>query len=88
MNTIMFDKLQGNFLIRVVRCRVGHYADAQGEITTDPWKSAMLLPSGGHKGFALGMMVEVLCSTLSGMAFGPHTVPMYGPNSDPGTANI
>lgn len=52
-------------------------------MTTDPWKYAHLLPSGGHKGFALGAMVEVLCATLSGMMFGLHTVPMYGSDSDP-----
>lgn len=46
--------------------------DAQGQPTTDPNALRYLFPlggtreQGGHKGFALGLMVEVLCAVLSG----------------------
>lgn len=28
--------------------------------------------SGGYKGYGLGMMVEILCATMSGSEFGPN----------------
>ncbi len=45
--------------------------------TTDPNEIAMLLPVGGHKGYGLSLMVEILCSTLTGMPFGPHISKMF-----------
>ena len=45
--------------------------------TDHSWFPGVLLaPIGGYKGFGLAMMIEVLCSLLSGMPFGPD-VPMY-----------
>ncbi|MEW6500660.1 MAG: Ldh family oxidoreductase [Thermodesulfobacteriota bacterium] len=52
-------------------------ADAEGRPTTDPHEIAMLLPVGGHKGYGLSLMVEVLCSMLTGMPFGPHIPKMF-----------
>ena len=52
--------------------------DSDGKKTNDPFKAKALLPIGGYKGFALASMVEVLCSNLSGMNFGPHIPSMYG----------
>ncbi|MEW6428686.1 MAG: Ldh family oxidoreductase [Thermodesulfobacteriota bacterium] len=55
----------------------GAGADAEGRPTTDPHRIAMLLPVGGHKGYGLSLMVEVLCSMLTGMPFGPHIPKMF-----------
>jgi LDH2 family malate/lactate/ureidoglycolate dehydrogenase len=42
--------------------------DAAGQPTTDPSTVTALLPLGGPKGFALGMLVEILGGVLSGAA--------------------
>ncbi len=50
---------------------VGWLVDAQGESTTDPKDypaGGALLPIGGHKGFGLALMVEILSAVLSGAA--------------------
>ena len=52
--------------------------DKYGAITNIPEEAKSLLGIGKYKGFALAAMVEVLCSTLSGMPFGPHIASMYG----------
>ncbi len=52
--------------------------DSFGHPTSDPNKAKGLIPIGKYKGYALAAMVEVLCSTLSGMEFGPHIPSMYG----------
>jgi uncharacterized oxidoreductase len=49
----------------------GAILDGQGEPTTDPQAfyaspPGVILPLGGHKGFALGVIVEVLAGALSG----------------------
>jgi len=48
--------------------------DRDGEPTEDPIEGmrGLLLPLGGHKGYGLSVMVEILCSVLTGAAFGPH----------------
>lgn len=46
--------------------------------TTDPHRISMLLPVGGYKGYGLSLMVEVLCSMLTGMPYGPHMTHMFG----------
>ena len=51
--------------------------DAEGNPTNNPSEAKALLGIGNYKGFALAAMVEVLCSTLSGMPFGPHIPSMY-----------
>ena len=52
--------------------------DAEGRPTTDPHKVVGLAPSGAHKGYALALMVEVLCAQLMGLPFGRHVTKMYG----------
>ncbi len=50
-----------------------------GEPTTDP-KAALdgaLLPLGGHKGFGLAMVIDVLAGVLAGGPFGPHIGELY-----------
>lgn len=48
--------------------------DLNGRPTEDPVEGmrGLLLPLGGHKGYGLSVMVEILCSVLTGAAFGPH----------------
>jgi LDH2 family malate/lactate/ureidoglycolate dehydrogenase len=38
----------------------------------------MLEPTGGYKGYGLGIMVEILCAGLSGGPFDKDILPMYG----------
>ncbi len=52
--------------------------DSKGMPTKIPSEAKSLLPIGNYKGYALASMVEVLCSTLSGMNFGPNIPTMYG----------
>ncbi len=55
--------------------------DKNGEMTTDPKRAVALLPIGGYKGYGLGLMVEILCSILTGMPFGPQIEKMFPANS-------
>lgn len=55
----------------------GWGVDEQGDDTQDAERIVALHPMGGYKGYALSMMVEVLCSLLTGMPFGRHIVRMY-----------
>lgn len=60
----------------------GWAVDANGAPTDDPAQAApggALLPlggfgtaTGGHKGFGLGLLCEILCGVLAGSAFGPE----------------
>jgi LDH2 family malate/lactate/ureidoglycolate dehydrogenase len=52
--------------------------DGDGKPTTDPQRVVGLAPSGAHKGYALALMVEVLCAQLMGVPFGRHVTKMYG----------
>jgi LDH2 family malate/lactate/ureidoglycolate dehydrogenase len=52
-------------------------ADANGNPTTDPESAKYLLPIGDYKGYGLSMMVDVLCSLLSGMPGGANVSEMY-----------
>ncbi|QCI68159.1 Ldh family oxidoreductase [Phreatobacter stygius] len=53
---------------------------ADGEATTDPDAAirGMLLPTGGPKGFALALMIDLMCGLLSGGASGAEVRPLYG----------
>lgn len=59
----------------------GVAADENGEMTTDPALSRMLLPLGGdiagYKGYGMAMVVDILCSLLSGMPNGKDVSTMY-----------
>ena len=52
--------------------------DKDGNLTKIPEEAKALLGIGNYKGYALASMVEILCSTLSGMPYGPHIPSMYG----------
>jgi len=51
--------------------------DAFGRPTQDPSEARMLEPSGGYKGYGLGVMVEVLCGLLAGGPVGRDILPMF-----------
>jgi len=50
----------------------GWAVDAAGNPTIDPAKAVAFLPFGGHKGYGLALVVEILCACLCGMPFGPN----------------
>lgn len=52
--------------------------DAAGKATTDAARAVGLAPTGAHKGYALALMVEILCAHLAGVPFGLHVTKMYG----------
>lgn len=58
----------------------GWALDKDGNPTTDVQAalSGMMLPVGGHKGYGLALMVEILSAVLGGAAFGPHIGALYG----------
>jgi L-2-hydroxycarboxylate dehydrogenase (NAD+) len=43
------------------------FYDDQGNVTLDPKVAHSVMPAGEYKGFALALMVEVLCGSLVGM---------------------
>jgi ureidoglycolate dehydrogenase (NAD+) len=55
--------------------------DAQGAPTTDAQAAAAVVPLGGaaygHKGYALALVVDLLCGPLLGNPYGPHIPPMF-----------
>ncbi len=57
--------------------------DEDGNPTTDPSRIAGLHPIAGPKGSGLAMVIDLLCSVLSGMPFGPHINKMYGEMDEP-----
>jgi ureidoglycolate dehydrogenase (NAD+) len=61
--------------------------DAQGEPTTDADAAAAVLPLGGrdfgHKGYALALIVDLLCGPLLGNPYGPHIPPMFEAIAEP-----
>lgn len=67
----------------------GIAADENGVMTTNPAKAKMLLPLGGemagYKGYAMAMVVDILCSLLSGMPNGKDVTTMY--EADGGNIN-
>lgn len=63
----------------------GWALDAEGRPTTDPDAAlkGSMLPSGGVKGFGMGLMVEVLASALAGAASSREASPFSGPAGGP-----
>jgi LDH2 family malate/lactate/ureidoglycolate dehydrogenase len=51
--------------------------DAAGRGVINPHEAASLAPTGGYKGFGLGMMVEILCGLLAGGPVAREIIPMY-----------
>lgn len=52
--------------------------DALGRPATDPHAVVGLAPMAGPKGYALALVIEVLCAQLTGVPFGIHVARMYG----------
>jgi ureidoglycolate dehydrogenase (NAD+) len=57
--------------------------DADGNATTDPTAVAGLHPAAGPKGSGLAMVIDIFCSLLAGMPWGPHINQMYGEMAAP-----
>lgn len=57
--------------------------DEDGRPTTDPGKIKYLLPLGGHKGYALSFLIDILCGPLTGSLFGRRLPLMYGGENEP-----
>lgn len=51
--------------------------DAEGNPTTDPRAVAGLHPAAGSKGSGLAMVIDIFCSLLAGIPWGPHINRMY-----------
>ena len=53
---------------------LGWALDADGQPTTDAKKglAGSIAPSGGYKGFSMGLLVEVMCAALAGALRGPE----------------
>ncbi len=69
----------------------GWATDRYGRPTDDPTVGfeGFLLPIGGHKGFGLSLMVDLLCGVLSGGAFQHGIASMYAePDKPSGTCHM
>ncbi len=51
--------------------------DADGNESANPEKIVALKPLGGHKGYALAFLIDMLCGPLNGMPFGTNITSMY-----------
>lgn len=64
---------------------IGWAVDAEGQPVSDPWQATGLLPLGGErltsgqKGYGLALLVEILCSQLSGSLWSRDVVYSRGP---------
>jgi LDH2 family malate/lactate/ureidoglycolate dehydrogenase len=64
------------------------WANDKDGLPTEDAKAALeglILPVGGHKGYGLALMVDVLSGVLMGANFGPEVGPLY---NNPGTQGI
>ena len=64
----------------------GWATDAKGNPTTDPevaLAEGVLLPAGGVKGAALGLMVEILAAPLTGSALSTEASSFFTPEGEP-----
>ncbi|HUV89441.1 MAG TPA: Ldh family oxidoreductase [Anaerolineae bacterium] len=57
--------------------------DQDGHPTADPHRIVGLHPIAGPKGSGLAMIIDIFCSILTGMAWGPHINKMYGDMDQP-----
>ncbi len=64
---------------------LGWATDREGRPTTDPnvGFKGFLLPMGGHKGFGLSLLVDILCGVITGGSFQHHLKSMYVYPQDP-----
>lgn len=63
----------------------GWATDAKGRPTDDPFVGfkGFLLPLGGHKGFGLSLMIDILCGVLTGGAYQFDIKSMYSAPEEP-----
>jgi len=64
---------------------LGWATDSEGRPTTDPnvGFNGFLLPVGGHKGFGLSLLVDILCGVITGGSFQHQLKSMYRYPTDP-----
>jgi L-2-hydroxycarboxylate dehydrogenase (NAD+) len=64
---------------------LGWATDREGRPTTDPnvGFKGFLLPMGGHKGFGLSLLVDILCGVITGGSFQNELKSMYVYPEDP-----
>jgi LDH2 family malate/lactate/ureidoglycolate dehydrogenase len=64
---------------------LGWATDSGGRPTTDPQVgfNGFLLPLGGHKGFGLSLLVDILCGVITGGSFQHQLKSMYRYPGDP-----
>jgi L-2-hydroxycarboxylate dehydrogenase (NAD+) len=70
---------------------LGWATDREGRPTTDPKVGfkGFLLPMGGHKGFGLSLLVDILCGVITGGSFQHELKSMYVyPNDPSNTAHL
>lgn len=73
------------------RIPLGWATDSEGRPTTDPNAGfeGFLLPLGGHKGFGLSLLVDILCGVITGGSFQHQLKSMYRyPNDPSNTAHL
>lgn len=84
----------GKFLLaqsRDEKIPFGWATDKDGRPTDDPGQAleGFLLPIGGHKGFGLSLVIELLCGVISGGNFQHQVRSMYtSPDSSSGTCHM
>ena len=68
----------------------GWALDEEGNDTTDPNAAikGILLPMGGHKGYALAMAVDALCGLLSGASLSCESTSMFQGSSAANTGHF
>jgi len=69
----------------------GWATDRDGRPTTDPKVGfdGFLLPMGGHKGFGLSLLIDILCGVITGGSFQHELKSMYRyPNDPSNTAHL
>ncbi|GAB2893016.1 Ldh family oxidoreductase [Streptomyces mayteni] len=68
----------------------GWAADADGVPTTDPGRAieGLILPMGGHKGYAISFMFDVLAGVLTGSSFGTGVAGPYVPDARSGCGHL
>jgi LDH2 family malate/lactate/ureidoglycolate dehydrogenase len=91
--TVTYGKLE-IYERRGLKLKAGWAVGADGKLTDDPTEARFegaLLPlggfgtdTGGHKGYGLGVLSEILCGVLSGGAFGATLGVKEGPRSPGG----
>ncbi len=64
--------------------------DAEGQATVDAAAgiAGSLLPMGGHKGYAIAVMMDVISGVLSGSAFGGAVTGPYNPEGTSGAGHL